>query len=430
MPTTVPPASPSRIQPYKQWMPDLRQGLQNLLAHRLRSLLTMLGMIFGVAAVVSMLSIGAGARQKVMALIEQLGVRNLIVEARETTDRQAHQKIRKISPGLTFQDYRVLQDNISDIAVSTPRKRFTPSKTIPKSQQDAPAVFGVNPSYVQIASLHLLEGRFFNEDEESHAVAICVLGSGAKSSLFGAADPINQYVKVNEEWFRVIGVASPQLSTETEVAGIPSQDLNNIIYVPLNSAVLRMEDSYSNVRDEIDGIYLNLRSKADVSSVAQVLRAILDFSHHAAGDFSVIVPAELLAEQRRTERLFNAVMVAIASISLLVGGIGIMNIMLANILERTREIGVRRAVGARQSDIIRQFVAEAMMISFVGGSFGIVFGFVMSRLIAWLAGWSTIVTASSILLAFFVSIAVGLVFGIYPAVKAARLDPVEAIRYE
>jgi putative ABC transport system permease protein len=220
------------------------------------------------------------------------------------------------------------------------------------------------------------------------------------------------------------------LSTETEVAGIPSQDLNNIIYVPLNSALLRMEDSYSNVRDEIDGIYLNLSSKADVSSVAQVVRALLDFSHHAAGDFSVIVPAELLAEQRRTERLFNAVMVAIASISLLVGGIGIMNIMLANILERTREIGVRRAVGARQSDIIRQFVAEAMMISFVGGNFGIVFGFVMSRLIAWLAGWSTIVTASSILLAFFVSIAVGLVFGIYPAVKAARLDPVEAIRHE
>jgi putative ABC transport system permease protein len=430
MSTTAPSASPSRIQPYKQWMPDLRQGLQNLLAHRLRSLLTMLGMIFGVAAVVSMLSIGAGARQKVMALIEQLGVRNLIVEARETTDRQAHQKIRKISPGLTFQDYRVIQDNISDIAASTPRKRFTPSKTIPKSQRDAPAVFGVNPSYVQIAGLRLLEGRFFNEDEESHVGAICVLGSGAKSSLFGAADPINQYVKVNEEWFRVIGVASPQLSTDTEVAGIPSQDLNNIIYVPLNSAVLRMEDSYSNVRDEIDGIYLNLRSEADVSSVAQVVRAILDFSHHAAGDFSVIVPAELLAEQRRTERLFNAVMVAIASISLLVGGIGIMNIMLASILERTREIGVRRAVGARQSDIIRQFVVEATMISFVGGSFGIVFGFVMSRLIAWLAGWSTIVTASSILLAFLVSIAVGLVFGIYPAVKAARLDPVEAIRYE
>jgi len=157
---------------------------------------------------------------------------------------------------------------------------------------------------------------------------------------------------------------------------------------------------------------------------------VLNNSHHSAGDFSLIVPAELLAEQKRTERLFNAVMVAIASISLLVGGIGIMNIMLASILERTREIGVRRAVGARQSDIVRQFVIEATMISFVGGTLGIGFGFFMSRLIAWLAGWSTIVTVSSIVPAFAVSITVGLVFGIYPAVKAARLDPVEAIHYE
>jgi putative ABC transport system permease protein len=160
------------------------------------------------------------------------------------------------------------------------------------------------------------------------------------------------------------------------------------------------------------------------------VRAILDSSHHGASDYSIIVPAELLAEQKRTERLFNAVMVAIASISLLVGGIGIMNIMLASILERTREIGVRRAVGARQSDIVRQFVIEAIMISFVGGTFGIVFGFGMSRLIAVLAGWSTIVTAPSILLAFLVSISVGLVFGIYPAMRAAHLDPVDAIRYE
>ena len=307
---------------------------------------------------------------------------------------------------------------------------MTPTKTIPKSQQDVPVVYGVNPSYLKIAGLHLLQGRFFDQGEESDGAPVCVLGAAARSSLFGAADPIDQYVKVNEQWFRVIGVASPQLSSQTEVAGVPTQDLNNIIYVPLNSAILRLEDTYSDLRDEIDGIYLNIRDEADMSSVAQVVRAILDSSHHAAGDFSVIVPAELLAEQRRTERLFNAVMVAIASISLLVGGIGIMNIMLASILERTREIGVRRAVGARQSDIVRQFVVEAMMISFVGGSFGIMFGFVMSRLIAWLAGWSTIVTLSSILLAFFVSITVGLVFGIYPAVKAARLDPVEAIRWE
>jgi putative ABC transport system permease protein len=419
-----------RVYGFQQWVPDLHLGLQNLLLHRLRSLLTMLGMIFGVAAVVSMLSIGAGARQKVMALIEQMGVRNLIVEAKETTEWQAHQKIRKISPGLTFQDYRVIGDDVDGIVASSPRKRFTPTKTIPKSQQDVPSVYGVRSAYQQITRLRLLAGRFFDAEEEGRAEPVCVLGAGARSNLFGASEPIGQYVKLDEQWFRVIGVVGPQLSTQTEIAGLPSQDLNNVIYAPLNAVVLRLENTYSDVRDEIDGIYLNLNETTDMSLAAQIVRAILGSSHHGAADYSVIVPAELLAEQKRTERLFNAVMVAIASISLLVGGIGIMNIMLASVLERTREIGLRRAVGARQSDVVRQFVIEGVMISFVGGSFGIVFGFAMSRLIAWLAGWSTIVTATSILLAFLVSITVGLVFGIYPAVKAARLDPVEAIRYE
>ncbi|MGA3103549.1 MAG: ABC transporter permease [Terriglobales bacterium] len=429
--STAAPARPRGVlHKYELWAPDVRLGLQNLVLHRLRSLLTMLGMIFGVAAVVSMLSIGAGARQKVMALISQMGVHNLIVEAKETTEWQAHSKIRKISPGLTFQDYRVIRDDVGDLVASTPRKRMTPSKTIPKSLEDVPVVYGVNPSYTEIAGLHLLEGRFFDQNEESRGASVCVLGAAAKSSLFGSSNPVDQYLKVNEQWFRVIGVAGPQLSSRTEVAGLPAQDLNNIIYVPLNAAILRLEDSYSDVRDEIDGIYLNLPENADMPAVAQVVRAILNSSHHGAGDFSIIVPAELLAEQQRTERLFNVVMVAIASISLLVGGIGIMNIMLASILERTREIGVRRAVGARQSDIVRQFVVEAMLISFGGGVIGIAFGFVMSRLIALLAGWSTIVTASSIALAFLVSISVGLVFGIYPATKAARLDPVEAIRHE
>lgn len=414
----------------QQWGPDLHLGLQNLLLHRLRSLLTMLGMIFGVAAVVSMLSIGAGARQKVMAFIEQMGVHNLIVEAKETTEWQAHQKIRQISPGLTLQDYRVIGDDVDGIVASTPRKRFTPTKTIPKAQQDVPTVYGVEPVYKDIAALQLSAGRFFTADEEHRAEPVCVLGTGAKSNLFGAADPIDQYVKIDAQWFRVIGVAGPQLSAQTESSGLPTQDLNNVIYTPLNAVILRLENTYSDVRDDIDGIYLNLRDNADMPAQAQVVRAILRSSHHGASDYSVIVPAELLAEQKRTERLFNAVMVAIASISLLVGGIGIMNIMLASILERTREIGLRRAVGARQSDVVRQFVVEAVMISFVGGSFGVIFGFVMSRLIAWLAGWSTIVTATSIFLAFVVSITVGLVFGIYPAVKAARLDPVEAIRYE
>jgi len=430
MPMLAPQVDRSLDLRYQQWIRDIRLGIQNLFLHGLRSLLTMLGMIFGVAAVVAMLSIGAGARQRVMALIEQMGVHNLIVEARETTEWQAHEKIRKISPGLTFADYRVILADVDGIQASTPRKRFTPTKTIPKSQQDVPVVYGVAPDYQRIAGLHLSIGKFFSKEEEDSGAPVCVLGTAAEWNLFGVSDPVGQFVKVNEQWFQVIGVASPQLSGDSAGASVSTQDSNNIIYVPLNAALLRLEDSYSDVRDEIDGIYLNLRDGADMSSSAHLVRAILDSSHKGATDFSVVVPAELLAEQQRTERLFNVVMVAIASISLVVGGIGIMNIMLASILERTREIGLRRAVGARRSDIVRQFVVEATTISFTGGTLGIVFGFLISRLIAWLAGWSTIVTASSIALAFLVSISVGLVFGIYPAMKAARLDPVEAIRYE
>ncbi|HUI40710.1 MAG TPA: ABC transporter permease [Terriglobia bacterium] len=419
-----------RRRAVSQLLPDLRLGLENLRARKLRSLLTMLGMIFGVAAVVTMLSIGAGAQQRVLAFIEQLGVRNLIVEAKETNDERAHQKIRRLSPGLTFEDYRVIGSNVSGIEASTPRKRFTPSKMVPKPQGAMPEIFGVEPSYQKISGLEVVQGRFFDAGENALGAPVCVLGEAAQDALFGPRDVLGRYVKVNEQWFHVIGVVGPQLSAGTDVTGLPSEDLNNLIYVPLNAAIFRLEDNYSRLRDEIDGIYLRLSPASDSLNAATLVRGILDASHRHAGDFTVVVPAELLAEQRRTERLFSVVMVAIASISLLVGGIGIMNIMLASILERTREIGVRRAVGARRGDIVRQFLLEAVMISFVGGLLGIGFGFGMSRLIAWLAGWSTIVTAVSILLAFLVSVSIGLIFGTYPAVKAARLDPVEAIHYE
>jgi len=413
-----------------QYFADLSFGLENLLMHKLRSLLTMLGMIFGVAAVIAMLSIGAGARQQVMALIEQMGVRNVIVEAREGNAWDEVEKTRKLSLGLTLRDFRVIQSNVSGVTQATPRKRFTPGRMFPKPQHDMPLVYGIAPNYQQIASLKVTLGRFFNDDENLHAAPVAVLGQGARASLFGQIDPVGQYVKVNEQWLEVIGVVGPQLSAETQVESLPSQDMNNLIYIPLSAAMMRLEDARSNMKDEIDGIYLQLSSALDTLSTAEVVRSLLNISHRNAGDFSVIAPAELLAQQQRTQQIFDLVMVAIASISLLVGGIGIMNIMLASILERTREIGVRRALGARQRDVIRQFLVEAVLISLMGGLIGIAFGFGISRLIAWLAGWSTVTTVSSIVLAFAFSVSVGLLFGIYPAKKAARLDPVEAIRYE
>jgi putative ABC transport system permease protein len=424
------PGSMAQPRSLEQWLPDLAFGLENLASHKLRSLLTMLGMIFGVAAVVAMLSIGAGAQQKVMAFIEQLGVRNLIVEAKEARNEQELQKVRKTSPGLTLSDYQIIRRNMPSIAEATPRKRFTPTKILPKPQQDSPVVYGVEPSYLEIGHLRVTEGRFFDASDNAAAAPVCVLGAAAKDSLFGASQGVGEYIKLNEMWCHVIGIAGPQLAPESDVSGVRTEDVNNLVYAPLNSVLYRLEDSQSWLKDEIDGLYLHLASTDTSLTDAEVVRGILNSSHHDAGDFSVIVPAELLAQQKRTEQLFNTVMVAIASISLLVGGIGIMNIMLAAILERTREIGVRRAIGARRWDIIRQFVIEATLISFAGGLLGVVVGFAMSQLIAWLAGWSTVVTISSILLAFVVSISVGLIFGIYPAVKAARLDPVEAIRYE
>ncbi|HET9804912.1 MAG TPA: ABC transporter permease [Candidatus Acidoferrum sp.] len=413
-----------------QWLPDLLLGFENLSSHKLRSLLTMLGMIFGVAAVVAMLSIGAGAQQKVMAFIEQLGVRNLIVEAKEAHNYQELQKVRKNSPGLTLADYEVIRKNVGTIADGSPRKRFAPAKYLPKPQQDTPLVYGVEASYLEIGHLRVVDGRFFDAADNAAAAPVCVLGAAAKESLYGAAAGVGEYLKMNEQWCHVIGIVAPQMAPQSDVGGVRTEDMNNLIYMPLNSVRFRLEDSQSWMKDEIDGMYLHLASASTSATDAEVVRGILNSSHHNTPDFSVIVPAELLAQQKRTEQLFNTVMVAIASISLLVGGIGIMNIMLAAILERTREIGVRRAVGARKSDIVRQFVVEAVLISFAGGLLGVVLGFALSQMIAWLAGWSTVVTVASILLAFLVSISIGLIFGIYPAVKAARLDPVEAIRYE
>jgi len=416
----------------RQWLPDMRLAVQNLAARKLRSLLTMLGIIFGVAAVVSMLSIGAGAQQQILAFIEQLGVRNLIIEAKEVADAQELLRIRRTSPGLSYKDLRVIQANVSDLVTSAPRKSFTPSSILPKPGQDNPGVYGVGPEYQTIARLRIVAGRFFDKEDNERRAPVCVLGEGAKTNLFPQTPAVGEYLKINEQWVRVIGVLGTQLTLGSELSGVKTRDLNNLIYMPVDSVIYRLDENKSRaaLADEIDGIYLQLGPAANVSVAADVVRSVLNASHRSENDFSLMVPAELLAEQKRTQKIFEMVMVAIASISLLVGGIGIMNIMLASILERTHEIGVRRAVGARKRDVLRQFLVEAVLISFAGGLLGVACGFGMSRLVAMMAGWSTIVTLNSILLAFLVSVSVGLIFGIYPAAKAARLDPVESLRYE
>jgi putative ABC transport system permease protein len=412
------------------YLPELYMGLSSLLVHKLRSLLTMLGMIFGVGAVVAMLSITAGAQKEMISYIDLLGVNNIIVEAKEAVDANELQVRRAVSQGLTFRDYRAISENIQGLDALTPRKRFKPQKVLPKTSQELPILIGVLPNFAQINSLKLVAGRFFNDEENQHSAPVCVLGETAKVNLLGYDDAVGKYVKVNDLWLQVIGVLSQQATADSDVEGMESANRNNMIISPLNTVMRRFEDNTSYLKDEIDGIYMKVAAGTDSIETSNVVSAILAATHKDAGDFTVIVPAGLLKQRQQTQMIFSTVMICIAGISLLVGGIGIMNIMLATVLERTREIGVRRAIGARQADIVRQFLTEAVLISIVGGLIGLIFGFSLSRVIASLAGWSTEVTSGSIVVAFGVSVSIGLLFGIYPAVQAAKLDPIEAIRYE
>jgi putative ABC transport system permease protein len=406
---------------------DLILAAGNLWSQKTRTTLTALGIIFGVGAVIGMLAIGAGAKEESLRFIEELGVRNLLIVSRPATSDQELQQRRRTSPGLTERDVRILEANVDAVEMISARRGMHPAQVLPKPAKDLPELYGVRPAYAVIHNWKLSEGRAFDKDDDDASAAVCVLGELAKVGTFGYGAATGKYVKVNDTWLRVVGVLAGQVSSDS---GGQGQDSNNVIYVPLNTYQYRFYDMSSNLKDEIDGVDIRLKAGAESTGTSKVVTAILSSTHHNAPDFTVTIPAELLAEQQRSQAIFTYVMVAIAAISLLVGGIGIMNIVLATVLERTREIGIRRATGARRSDIVRQFLLESILISIGGGVVGIAFGYFLSWLIATAAEWKTIVTPLSILIAFGVSVVVGVIFGIYPARQAARIDPIEALRYE
>jgi putative ABC transport system permease protein len=409
---------------------DIGQAISNLRAQKTRTLLTALGIVFGVGSVIGMLAIGAGAREESLRFIELLGVRNILVDSRPTMSRDEFTQRRRTSQGLNDRDVRILRANIEALEVVSPRKTLHPAGVLPKPSLDLPELYGVAPAYRLIHSLQLAEGGFFDESDDAASGPVCVLGEAAKVSIFGYGPAVGKFVKVNENWLEVVGVLREQLMAGSQNSGASMQDLNNIIFIPLNTFQYRFWDPMSSMRDDLDGVEIRLRAGADSIEVAKIVTAVLSSTHRGVQDFNVTIPAALLAQQKRTQTIFTYVMVAIAAISLLVGGIGIMNIVLATVMERTREIGIRRAAGARRVDILRQFLTESVLISVGGGLLGIGCGFFLAWLIARTAEWKTIVTASSVLIAFGVSAAVGIVFGIYPAMKASRIDPIEALRYE
>jgi putative ABC transport system permease protein len=410
------------------YLTEINLAFNNLTAHKLRTLLTMLGMIFGVGAVIAMLSIGEGAERESLRLIDTMGLRNIIVRDREFKDEDL-KKIRETSMGLSERDLKAIRDVTPDLEMHSARKRVKTFQVFSfHGKSDDSNVIGVTPTYFQMSRFELAEGSCLSQLDQKDYEQFCVIGSRVKQKLFGTQSPIGQTLKIDKMWFTVVGVLADNNLSKDEFEGVKLQDYTNDIYIPLATALKKFE--LKRFESELDETVLKIRNTDSLQASAILISEVLANTHGKTDDYSIIVPRELLEQNQRTQRIFNIVMSCIAGISLLVGGIGIMNIMLANILERTREIGVRRAMGARRRDIWQQFLIEALAISLLGGLTGVLFGFAVSRIVALYAEWSTVVTWASIVMSFGVSAAVGLIFGLYPAVRASKLDPAEALRYE
>jgi putative ABC transport system permease protein len=399
----------------------LTSALTNLNRHKLRTSLTMLGMIFGVGAVIAMLSIGAGAEKKALEAIGKLGLRNVIVKAKEVKpdDRQ---ELRKKSLGVSLRDAEAILEAVPNVERVLPRIEVKPYQIMaPGAKTKGNKVFGVSWRYREVADVGLSHGRFFDARDEHEHAQVCVIGEEVRRNLFGYGDVLGKQLKVNDVWLEVVGVLA------SDPAGA-TQATSKEIWIPVSTAMRKFDRDPLDA--PIDELLVTVKDGVSTRRTAQVIEPLLQRLHGGADDYEVVVPEALLEQSRQTQRIFNIVMGSIAGISLLVGGIGIMNIMLASVLERTREIGVRRAIGATRKDIRAQFVIESFAISLIGGIAGIIIGIVLARVVAAYAGWPTVITIGSLILSTGVSISVGLVSGIYPAARAAELNPVEALRYE
>ena len=391
-----------------------RTALDNLATHKLRTALTMLGMIFGVGAVIAMLSIGAGGEKKALENIGRLGLRNVIVRAKNVKPED-RQELRKKSLGVSLRDAEAVAEAVPNVAVVLPRVEIKPYKILAPNAKTKGKVFGVSWRTSQVASIQIAQGRFLDARDEADHAQVCVIGQDIRRNLFGYGPALGKQLKVNDVWLTVIGI----LGADAEAPEI---------WMPISTAMRKFD------RDPLDApvdeLLVQMGEGVSTREAARVIEPLIDRLHAAADDYEIVVPEALLEQSRQTQRIFSIVMGSIAGISLLVGGIGIMNIMLASVLERTREIGIRRAIGARRSDIRAQFVIESFTISVIGGLSGIVIGIALAKIVAAYAGWPTVITFGSLFLSTFVSVTVGLVSGIYPAARAAELNPIEALRYE
>jgi putative ABC transport system permease protein len=406
------------------WRTGIRQALEEFAHHKLRTMLTLLGMIFGVGAVISMLSIGKGGEQEALKLIDALGLRNVVVESVPPPEERLKEQ-REESLGLTRRDLEVALQTLPQVTRHGALKEVRVHTLFSHTGRSDAEVLGITPSFFSMTNLTLASGRYFDDDDDRAYRQVCVVGAKAARDLFGTIDPLDRLLKVNHEWLRVIGVLADRPLAQQEFEGVELSSPQNRVYVPLETALKRFR--FRPMEDELDSFLLEVDEQGSVRSAAATVERLLETRHRGVNDYKLIVPEALLEQHRQTQRIFDIVMSSIAGISLLVGGIGIMNIMLATVLERTREIGIRRAIGARRADIRRQFLIEALTISLVGGLLGILVGFALAGGISLYSGWPFAWSTAAPPIAVTVCAAVGLLFGLYPAVRASHLDPVEAL---
>ena len=407
---------------------SLQTALSNLSRQKLRAALTMLGIVFGVGAVIAMLSIGAGAEQQALETISRLGLNNVLVRAKEIRDDEL-EEVRTKSPGVSLRDAEAIVDAVPGVAVVAPKAEIDPYKVLSVDGTTEAKVFGVSQLHAELVNLELSKGRFLDSLDLRRHAQVAVIGSQVRSDLFGFEPALGRHLKVNDVWFEVIGVLSDAGGGESDsFEGVQLGSSSSAIYVPVTTALRKFDRRPMD--SPLSEIIVRLESAESGQRTAGLIDDLLDHLHAGQSDYELVVPEALLAESRRTQRMFNIVMGCIAGISLLVGGIGIMNIMLASVLERTREIGVRRAVGARRKDILFQFIVESFALAAIGGLAGIVMGVIIAKLVAASAGWTTIIQLWSVVLATGVAVSVGLASGIYPAIRAAELDPIDALRWE
>ncbi|NOR45053.1 MAG: FtsX-like permease family protein [Candidatus Delongbacteria bacterium] len=405
---------------------DIKIALESLGHNVFRSFLTTLGIIFGVAAVISMMSISEGAKKEIIDNIKQLGLNNVIVENKSYDDLKNDDRSRNLSKGLTINDSYVISEILENSVVVS--EIFSSADVTIGSNIVKTDIIATDEKFIRIKNLELRKGRFFDSNENLNYKMVCVISDKIANKNFIGENPIGKSIKIRKQRLNIIGVFKSNTVSSKAADGIEMTSNENSIIIPLFTMIKRKGKSTHDAK--IDRITIQTKNENLVFKISGIVGTILKRLHNDIEDYKIVLPRELLAQAQKTQRIFNIVMGTIASISLLVGGIGITNIMLANALERRKEIGLRMAIGATKRSITIQFLAEAGMISLIGGIIGIGLGIIMTFAISKYAEWDTTVTFISIVVSFIVSVSVGLISGFLPAKKAANMNPIEALHYE